>query len=244
MAGRLAVLIYGSISYVLFLGAFLYVIGFLANYGVPRSIDSGTEEAFGTSLAINLALLSVFAIQHSVMARPGFKRWWTGIIPQPIERSTYVMLSNLLVFVMFWQWRPMTESVWTVENTVGVYILWGLFAMGWAILLISTFLIDHFELFGLTQTVMYFRGKQVQPLVFRKRLFYKYVRHPLMVGWLVGFWSTPNMSVGHLVFSITTTLYILVAIQIEERDLLKMHGEDYEQYRRSVPMLLPFPRGN
>jgi protein-S-isoprenylcysteine O-methyltransferase Ste14 len=240
---RSAVLLYGVVSYVVFFGTFLYAIGFLGNFAVPKSIDSGVEGAFGTALLINLLLLSLFAIQHTPMARPAFKKRWTQFVPEPIERSTYTLLSSLILILLFWQWRPMTGSVWSIESPVGSAIMWSFYGLGWVILLVSTFIIDHFDLFGLRQVVLYFLKKPYTPPEFQSRLFYKFIRHPLMLGWLVIFWSTPQMTVGHLVFAVTTTIYILIAIQIEERDLLKMHGDDYAEYRRNVSMLVPLPKG-
>jgi protein-S-isoprenylcysteine O-methyltransferase Ste14 len=240
---RLAALLYGVISYAMFLAVFLYAVAWLADVYTPTTIDVGPEASTTTALVFNLVLLSIFAVQHSVMARPGFKKWWTRIVPECIERSTYVLLSNVLMIVLFWQWRPMPGTIWEFTDPVGVNVMWALFALGWVILLISTFIIDHFDLFGMRQVVLYFQGKPYTPLVFKSRLFYEVVRHPLMVGWIVAFWATPHMTVGHLVFAVTTTLYILVAIKIEEGDLVKYHGEDYAEYRRRVPMLVPFTKG-
>ncbi len=240
--GRVISFVYGVLAHLSFLLILVYLIGFLANVGVPKSIDSGPATPFGQALAINIALLALFAIPHSVMARPGFKQWWTTIIPTHLERSTYVLISNVLVVLLLWQWRPMTEVIWNVDHPVGTVVLWGLFGLGWFVLVFASFMINHFDLFGTRQVYLHLRGEEYTPPTFKATGFYKYIRHPLMLGWLLGFWSTPQMTVGHLVFAVGTTVYILVAIQIEERDLVKFHGEAYEQYRRQVSMLLPFKK--
>jgi protein-S-isoprenylcysteine O-methyltransferase Ste14 len=239
---RTAGFLYGLVSYVVFLGAFLYAIGFVANLLVPKSIDSGPVEPFGTALVINALLLGLFAVQHSVMARPWFKRAWTKIVPKSIERSTFVLLASLILILMFWQWRPMPEPVWSVTNTIGVYLLWALYALGWLIVLVSTFLINHFDLFGLRQVMLHLQKKDYTHLGFSVKGLYKFLRHPIMLGFIIAFWAAPTMSVGHLIFSIATTGYILVGIFFEERDLLKAHGQDYVHYRKSVPMLIPGTR--
>lgn len=240
--GRIISFLYGVIAHAGFLLVLFYFIGFLGNFVVPKSIDSGQVGPFGQSLLINLILLSTFGIPHSVMARPGFKRWWTRIVPKHIERSTYVLISNLLVVLLFWQWRPMAGVIWNVEHPVGTVILWGLFGLGWLVLVLASFMINHFDLFGSRQVYLYLRGKDYSPLEFKTKGFYKYIRHPLMIGWIIAFWSTPQMTVGHLVFAVGTTVYILIAIQIEERDLVRFHGEAYENYRRKVSMLLPLKK--
>jgi len=239
---RILAFLYGVISYLVFFGSFLYAIGFVGNIVVPKSIDSGRPEAWVPSLIIDAVLLGLFAIQHSVMARPGFKRWWTKFIPEPIERSTYVLLSSLLLILMFWQWRPILSVVWNVTNPIGSLVLTALFWAGWLLVLASTFVISHFDLFGLRQVYLFLKGKQYTSLVFRKRLFYKLVRHPLLLGFMIAFWATPKMSLGHLVFAFATTAYMLIAIQLEERDLANLHGESYRDYQREVSMLIPLPK--
>jgi methanethiol S-methyltransferase len=235
----LIVAAYGIICYVAFLGSFLYAIGFVGNLLVPRTIDSGLSAALPNALAIDLLLLGLFAVQHSVMARPGFKRVWTRIVPHPVERSTYVLLSSLLLALLCWYWRPIPGVVWNVSLPWFSALLMGLFAVGWTIVLFSSFLISHFELFGLRQTYLRMRGLDYTPLKFTQRALYKVVRHPLMLGFVIAFWATPHMSVGHLLFAIATSVYILVGIFLEERDLMEHHGSDYAAYRARVPMLFP-----
>jgi protein-S-isoprenylcysteine O-methyltransferase Ste14 len=233
---------YGVLSYVVFLGSFLYAIGFVGNLVVPKAIDAGPEGPAGRALLVDAVLLGLFAIQHSVMARPGFKRWWTQIVPRSVERSTYVLTSSLLLLLLFWKWQPITGVAWNVENQVGVVALDALYWLGWALVLYSTFAIDHFDLFGLRQVWLRFRGVEYVPVPFEQPMLYKFVRHPLLLGFLIAFWSTPKLTQGHLLFSVATTGYVLVGIFLEERDLMKAHGEAYEQYRREVRMLLPLRR--
>jgi methanethiol S-methyltransferase len=238
---RWLIFIYGVASYATFFATFLYAIGFIGNFGVPKSIDSARETSLGIALAINAALLGVFAIQHSVMARPAFKRWWTRIIPQAAERSTYTLLSSVALIALFAFWEPIGGIVWSVESPVSQALIYGAYALGWLLVLVSTFLINHFDLFGLRQVWLQLRGRPYTPLQFKTPVLYRYVRHPLYVGWFFAFWSTPTMTVAHLVFALATTAYILIAIQLEERDLIAEHPE-YAQYRKRVPMLVPFTK--
>jgi methanethiol S-methyltransferase len=238
---RLAIFLYGIACYAVFFGTFLYAIGFIGNLWVPKSIDSPRDVALGTALLVNLGLLGLFAVQHSVMARPAFKRVWTRIIPEPAERSTYVLFSSLALIVLFWFWQPMGGVVWNVTSDAGIKAMYAIFAAGWLLLLYVTFLIDHFDLFGLRQVWLQLVGKPFTPITFKTPWLYRQVRHPLYVGWLMIFWATPTMTVAHLVFAIMTTAYILVAIQFEERDLIAVHPE-YAEYKRNVPSLIPFAK--
>jgi methanethiol S-methyltransferase len=241
--GRILAFIYGAVSYVIFFLTFLYAIGFVGNLLVPKSIDTGPSAATLTrGLIMNLILLSIFAIQHSVMARPGFKRWWTRFVPPQVERSTYVLLASLALILLFWQWRPITSVVWDVSDSAFAWVLWALFFLGWAVVLMSTFMINHFDLFGLRQVHMNLKGQEYTDLGFRTPFFYKFVRHPIMLGFIIAFWATPRMTVGHLLFAAVTTVYILVAIQLEERDIMAEHSESYADYRKRVSMLLPIPK--
>jgi protein-S-isoprenylcysteine O-methyltransferase Ste14 len=240
--GRVFGLIYGVAAYLLFLVVFLYAVGFVANWMVPKSIDSGVQEDLIVSILNNAVLLGIFAVQHSVMARPGFKAWWTRIVPQSIERSTYVVFSGLVLILLFWKWRPLPGVVWDVEGSAGAMVLWGLCALGWLIALASTFAISHFDLFGLRQVYLNLRNERYSHLNFRVLGLYRLVRHPLMLGFLIAFWATPRMTIGHLLFAAATTVYILIALQLEERDLIAHYGEQYREYRKQVPMLLPLPR--
>ena len=238
---RWLIFFYGVASYAIFFATFLYAIGFIGNFGVPKSIDSVRETSLGIALLINAGLLGVFAIQHSVMARPAFKRWWTRIIPQTAERSTYTLLSSVALIALFAFWEPIGGIVWNVEAPVSKALIYGAYAFGWGLVLVSTFLINHFDLFGLRQVWLQLRGKPYTALQFKTPVLYHYVRHPLYVGWFFAFWATPTMTVAHLVFALATTAYILIAIQLEERDLIAEHPE-YAQYRERVPMLVPFTK--
>jgi protein-S-isoprenylcysteine O-methyltransferase Ste14 len=242
MLKRILFFAYGSLSYLIFLGTFLYAIGFIGNFGVPKTLDGALRGSLGVALLIDVLLLTLFAIQHSVMARKWFKDWWTSMVPKPLERSTYVLFSSLALLLLFWQWQPLGGVVWSIENPAARIVLLGMFAFGWALVLVSTFLINHFDLFGLRQVYLYLRGRPYTSLKFGTPGPYRLVRHPLYVGWLFAFWSTPTMTLAHLLFSVATTAYILIAIQLEERDLAREHAEAYEAYRRSVPMLIPFTR--
>jgi protein-S-isoprenylcysteine O-methyltransferase Ste14 len=238
MFNRLAAFIYGVISYLVFFASFLYAIGFLINIGVPKGIDAGRQTSLLYAIAVNCGLLTLFAVQHSVMARPWFKRAWTKFVPEPIERSTYVLFSSIAMILLFWKWEPIGGVIWSIEQPGARYLVLGFYALGWAILLLATFLINHFDLFGLRQVWLYLLGKPYTQLQFNTPLLYKYVRHPLYVGWLMIFWSAPVMTSAHLLFAVATTAYILLAIQWEEHDLIQMHPE-YAEYRRRVPMLIP-----
>jgi protein-S-isoprenylcysteine O-methyltransferase Ste14 len=238
MLRRIFALAYGIFAYALFLGVSVYACGFVGNLGTPTALDGEPNEPLLTALAVNLGLLALFAVQHSVMARPAFKRWWTRVVPEPIERSTYVLFSGLALALLFWQWRPMGGVVWDIQQPVGRAVVHAVFASGWLIVVLTTFLINHFDLFGLRQVYFYFLGRPYMPLPFKTPGPYRWVRHPLYVGWLVAFWAMPTMTAAHLVFAVMMTLYILVAIVFEERDLVAAHPE-YAEYRRRVPMLLP-----
>jgi len=240
MLKRILFFAYGSFSYLIFFGTFLYAVAFIGNFGVSRTLDGEASGHFGINLLIDAGLLTLFAVQHSIMARKWFKDLWTRIVPPPVERSTYVLFSSLALILLFWQWRPLGGAVWSVENPVGVIALRALFAFGWLLVLYSTFLINHFDLFGLRQVWFYLLEKPYQPLKFATPALYRVVRHPLYVGWFFAFWMTPLMTYAHLLFAVATTLYILVAIQFEERDLVRAHGEEYQAYRRLVPMIVPF----
>jgi protein-S-isoprenylcysteine O-methyltransferase Ste14 len=233
--------LYGLVVYVFFLATFVYAIGFVGNLPLlPKTIDSGATAPLVEILAVNLGLLSLFAVQHSVMARRGFKRWWTKVIPESVERSTFVLAATAVLALLLWQWRPLAEPVvWSVTDPIGRLVLQAVFWIGWGVLLTSTFLINHFELFGLRQVWANLRGKALPAPVFHTPLFYRHVRHPIYLGFVLGFWATPHMTAGHLLFAAASTGYILIGIWFEERDLVAQFGQRYEVYRRQVGMLVP-----
>ena len=235
---RAAMFLYSLGAYGLFLGVFLYLVAFVGNLFVPRSIDVGPAADPLRAFAIDLGLIALFGLQHSVMARPAFKRWVTQWLPAPVERSTFVLAGSLVLALLFWQWRPIPAILWHAEGGVA-WLLWSVFALGWATVLLSTFLINHFDLFGLRQSWMNLRGRPLKPLVFRTTLLYRLVRHPIMLGFLLAFWFTPSMSAGHLLFAIGMTGYILVGVHCEERDLVRSLGQDYVDYRRTTPAFVP-----
>ena len=238
---KIIILIYGTLAYIVFLVAFLYAIGFVGNIIVPKSIDSGMEADLLPSLFMNIALLSVFALQHSIMARPAFKKWFNSVFSPAMERSTYILLSSLALLLIYWKWQPMNGMVWNVENELLANVLVGLFYTGWLIVFLSTFMISHFELFGLTQIFNNLKNKQTLNPPFQTNWFYKIVRHPIMLGFIISFWATSTMTLGHLLFAIVTTIYILIAVKfLEEKDLEKALGKDYTDYKKKVPMIVPF----
>ncbi len=230
---------YGVFAYAVFLVTALYAIGFIGGFLTPTTLDGGATVPFWQALLTNTLLLGLFAVQHSVMARPAFKRWWTRFVPEPVERSTYVLFSSVALLLLFAFWQPMGGVVWNVEDMTGRVVLYALYAFGWALVFATTFLINHFDLFGLRQVWLHLRGRPYTHLRFVTPGPYRMVRHPLYVGWLFAFWATPTMTVAHLVFALATTAYILIAIQFEERDLVAAHGDDYRLYRARVPMLVP-----
>ncbi len=240
--GRTLALVYGAVSYLIFLAAALYSIGFVGDLIVPKTINTGPVVPFILALIVDALLLGLFAIQHSVMARPAFKRWWTTIIPPSIERSTFVLFASLLLLLLYWQWLPMPTVIWDAKHTAAGVLLQGLYFIGWLIVFLSTFLINHFDLFGLRQVYVNWRALEYTNPGFKIPALYKFVRHPLMLGFLIAFWATPRMTVGHLIFALATTGYILVGIHLEERDLLAVYGKAYRHYQQRVSMLLPLPK--
>jgi len=239
--GGIASILYGVLAYLLFLGSFLYAIAFVGNLPVVKTIVSGAAGPLVPALIIDTLLLGLFAVQHSVMARPAFKRWWTRLVPQPVERTTYVLLASLVLVLLYWQWRPIPAPVWSVTDPTGVMVLQAIFWTGWAVVLVSTFLINHFELFGLRQVYARLRGRTLPAPAFKTPFLYKRVRHPIYLGFLLAFWATPSMTAGHLLFAIATSGYILIGIYLEERDLIGLFGDQYRRYREQVSMLIPLP---
>ena len=236
---RVVVFVYGVVAYVAFFATFLYAVGFIGNFVVPKSMDSPSRTPFLTALAIDALLLGIFAVQHSLMARPWFKRAWTRIVPEPAERSTYVLFSSLALIALFIFWQPLGGTVWDIQNHTARTLMYNVYFFGLALVLVATFLINHFDLFGLRQVWLYLVGKPYTHLAFRTPLFYKYIRHPLYLGWMLAFWATPRMTGAHLLFAVMTTAYMLVAVRWEEKDLIMFHGAKYARYRESVPMILP-----
>jgi len=238
---KVLIFLYGILSYVVFLVSFLYAIGFLGKLLVPKHVNSGRETSLTEAIVVNVLLLSLFAIQHTIMARPTFKKWWTKIVSPAIERSTFVLLASLILLLIYWQWRPMPDAIWDVQNETAVLIINIVFWLGWVIVLLSTFMINHFHLFGLDQVYNKLKNRPPTGLVFKEHFLYKIVRHPIMLGFIIAFWATPEMTQGHLLFAVMTTLYIYVGVKYyEERDLKKELGDAYVSYQKRVPMLLPF----
>lgn len=230
---------YGAAAYLLFLAAFGYLVAFLGNFWVPRTVDHGLSATTGWAVLIDAVLLGAFGVQHSVMARPGFKGWWTRLVPAPIERSTYVLASSVALVLLYWQWRTLPTVIWDVQLRAARLALWALFWVGWAVALAATFMINHFDLFGLRQVYLAWRAEPYTNVDFHIRFLYRLVRHPLMLGFVIAFWAVPTMTAGHLLFSLAMTGYIVIATRFEERDLVAALGEEYRDYRRHVPMLLP-----
>ena len=234
-------LLYGIIAYLIAMASLAYAIGFVGNYWVPKSIDSGPVGPLGEALVVNVLLLGLFAVQHSGMARRGFKKAWTAIVPEPIERSTYVLLSGLVLWLLYWQWRPIADEIWRVDNPIGSTLLQAVYFLGWGIAFLNTFLIGHAHLFGLKQVSDHWLGRETTAPEFKTLALYKIVRHPIYLGIILAFWATPVMTLGHLLFAVATTGYILIGIVLEERDLAATFGESYEAYRKRVSMLIPWP---
>ena len=234
--------LYGVLVYLLSFGTLLYTIAFVGNLPVPKAIDTGATGSLPAAAAIDLLLLGLFAVQHSVMARPAFKRAWTTLVPHAVERSTYVLFASAALLLLYWQWRPIAGVVWSTTHPIAVLALQAIFWAGWGLVLLSTFLINHFELFGLQQVYARLRGKPLPPPEFKTPSFYRWVRHPLYLGLLLAFWATPTMTLGHLLFAAANTGYILIGLSLEERDLMELFGDQYRRYREQVPMLIPLPK--
>jgi protein-S-isoprenylcysteine O-methyltransferase Ste14 len=239
--GRVPIFLYGTAAYVLFLATFTYMIGFVINFAVPKSIDMGHVDPIGQAIVINVVLLSLFAIQHTIMARLAFKKWWTQFVSPAIERSIFVLITSLILLLMNWQWSPLPKHIWDVQGSGGRTALYAVSFAGWGLVLYATCLINHFDLFGLRQVWLYFKGREYSGVEFKETVLYSWVRHPIMLGFIIAFWATPDMTQGHLLFAAVTTAYIFVGIQIEERTLLALHGEDYRRYRERVSMITPMP---
>jgi protein-S-isoprenylcysteine O-methyltransferase Ste14 len=239
---RIFAFLYGLVSYLVFFGTFLYAIGFVEGLVVPKTIDTGTVVSFAEALIVNLLLMSLFAVQHSLMARKQFKDWWTQYVPKSVERSTYVLLASLALVLLFWQWRPMPAVVWQIADPAIAASIMALSFVGWLLVLTSTFLINHFELFGLHQVTNNLVGRDMPPMRFKTPVLYKVVRHPIYLGFIIAFWAAPTMTVGHLLFAAVTTAYIFVGIFLEERDLVEVFGDEYRRYRERVSMLVPWRR--
>jgi len=238
---KILVLTYGTVAYVAFLAVFLYMIGFVGDFAVPKGISDGVAGSLWLALAVNLSLVFAFGLQHTIMARPAFKTWWTKIVPEPIERSTFVLVTSAILAAFYWQWRPIEGTLWSVDNTIARGVLWGGFAFGWAIVLYATFLINHFDLFGLRQVFLHFKNKEYSHVPAKVVGLYRIVRHPLMLGFLIAFWCGPDMSYSRLSFALAMTAYILIGIQFEERSLIAGLGEFYRAYKKRTPGLIPNP---
>lgn len=233
------VFVYGVLCYLVFMASVVYAIGFVGNFLVPTTLDAEPRSPLWLALSVNLGLLTLFAVQHSVMARPAFKKWWTRYVPVAAERSTYVLLSSIALLLLFWLWQPLGGSIWQVDHSVGRMTLFALYAYGWMLVFVSTFLINHFDLFGLRQVWIFLRGGEYTSLRFKTPGLYRWVRHPLYLGWLFVFWATPTMTLSHLLFALATTAYIFIGIFLEERDLVTYHGDEYRDYQKKVPMIIP-----